>query len=247
MESTIPAAPLVNPPEHSIEQQHIENPSHKGKKYLFIAVIIVVVVLIVGSGSYFLGTQKNSIPKEIRQDEHIIATPINSAPTPTSTPTPTIDTGEKTFQGQSFSFQYPQDWVVLQSDNSYVSLQKTEMIIPDGGVSPQAVKNTLTIYSGTIQPSITLDDWFESRYLIQKDKNTSDLTKQLSKKTTLGGINAISVELPGAGGYLDQGTVSIYNGKGYDISIKGVSTPTNIQTYQSVLTSFKFLNSSTGY
>lgn len=223
--------PITSPPQKLVGNH---------KKYLFVSVLILIFLLVTASIGYFLGKQNNTTPGKKGENKLAITTPIN--PSSTREPDPTPDNKLKTFQGQSFSFQYPKDWTVTKSDNASVSLQKTDWIIPDGGTSTQPENTVLTIYSTNIQPAMNLDQWLENRYLFNGDKNLFDLTKQYSKKTSLEGAEAISVEVPGAGGYIYNGTVSIYNGKGYDISILGVHNPANLDAYQGILTSFKFID-----
>lgn len=106
----------------------------------------------------------------------------------------------------------------------------------------QKVQTTIAIISADIQHNGNLDTWFEARYLRGNDKNLFDITKQSSKKTTLGGVEAISAVVPGAGGYLDEGIVAIYKNMGYQITLTGAEIKGAKEDYQTVINTFKFTN-----
>ncbi len=215
-------------PEHPIKNQ-------RGKMSLILGVLVLL--LIVGIGAYYLGTQNNKQPSQV----------VNNTPTPqptlTSSPSTVPANSElKTYQGQSYSFQYQSDWTILKSDTNSITLQKEQMMEAQGAYPAQKIKVTLSVYSANIQSDTTLDKWLESRYLRSGDTNLFELTKQGAKKTTLGGSEALAIQVPGAGGYIDEGTVSVYKGKGYDVSIIGSEIQGSTDEYQMVLSTLKFTN-----
>lgn len=150
-------------------------------------------------------------------------------------------TNAKTYTGSSFSFQYPTDWSI-KSNNDEVTIEKEHYFEQWEGGQPATLKSTIKISTKTVTPNITLDEWLKQRY--QKgDDNLFELIKKFAEKTTLDGNNALHVIVPGAGGYIDEGTIAIYNGNGYDISIQGQTAFPNIrEVYNQVLSTFKFLD-----
>lgn len=146
------------------------------------------------------------------------------------------------FSGELFSFQYPKDWKIVKSDKNQIVLQKQEEMAAQGPYPAQTLRTDITIYSADVKPETTLDEWLEIRYLRGGDTNLFGLTKQSAKKTTLGSAEAIAIQVPGAGGYIDEGTVSVHKNKGYNVSIGGSELKGSTEAYQTVISTFKFLD-----
>ncbi len=234
--------PSVNSHENPVQSQPTSHPTlehpvknPRGNHPIILGVLVLL--FIVGGGAYYLGTQNNRVAMQFQNN--------------TNTPEPTnisslgaISTNSeyKTYQGQSYSFQYPSDWTIVKSDTNSVTIQKEELMQAQGAYPAQKAKVTISVYAANVQPNITLDKWLEGRYLRSGDANLFELTKQSAKKTTLGGAEALAVQVPGAGGYIDEGTISVYNGKGYDISIGGFEIQGSAESYQAVVSTFKFAN-----
>lgn len=156
--------------------------------------------------------------------------------------TSTTNVKDDFFSGELFSFQYPQDWKIVKSDKNQIVFQKQEEMAAQGSYPAQTLQTNITIYSAEVTPDISLDKWLEMRYLRGDDQTLFEPTRNLSKKTTLGGVDALSVQVPGGGGYMDEGTISIYKGKGYDISVTGNLVNGSSEAYQTVISTFKFLD-----
>lgn len=227
-----------SPTQESTHNQYSQPPTleqpKKQRGFLLPMIGIVVLVIIVGAGTYYIGIQKDN---KITSNEQ----KLNTQSPPSSSPVPSSISSElKTYQGQYFSFQYPKDWPITKQDSSSVTLQKEEQLPAQGAYPAQTLVSILKIYSEDVSSDLSLQKWLEKSYFLGGDENLRKLTIQSAKKITTAGVDALAVQVPGSGGYIDQGTVFIYKGRGYHISIIGAEIPGSSEAYQTITNSFKF-------
>jgi hypothetical protein len=203
---------------------------------------VLVIILAAGTGGYWLGTRaSHMLGPTIFQPSPISVQPF--IPVLSISPTSaTVAVNWKTYTSseQGFSFRYPSDWNIVKSDTFSVILQKEEQLEAQGSFPAQTINTTIRVSALDLSPNTTLDKWFETRYRRGEDDKLFRQIKQNSKKTILSGVSGIEVQIPGAAGYVDEGTIAIYQGKGYDISISGFKGRGSYEAYQTVLSTFKF-------
>lgn len=151
-------------------QELIPNPYSQQpakQKGFFLPVIgIVLLLIIVITGSYYLGTQKNqSRPKSVQETMNYIPTP-SSTPTsyPSPTPIPSVETDNwKVYTNSSeFAFKYPSDWAITPNTYKYdyVSLRSPDYSVNTEGIETLDKGVELMIYTETTTEK-SIDKKFE--------------------------------------------------------------------------------------
>ncbi len=185
-----------------------------------LAPIIIVLLIAAAIGGYLVYTGKITLPQQTTQ-------------------TSVDETANwKTYKGDNFSFQYPTDWNI-KSDNNVIFLEKEHYFDNWEGTS-QTLKSTIKISHKAVTSELSLDDWLKQLYQ-RGDDNLFALVTKYAEKTKLDGKDALHVTIPGSAGMVDEGTIAIYKGNGYDISIQGqVAFPNIREVYNQILSTFKF-------
>jgi hypothetical protein len=214
-------------------QQPIESNPLPVKKSLPkwpLLIVGIVLILIIGAGAYFIG--QKSMTKTVEKPKAVVQKP-------TATPTPDPTANWKTYQGQYFSFKYPQDWSLDSSNKNSIKLT---MVVNDKDSlgNPIKLQSNISVNFLSVPQNTTLNDWLKTRYF-RNDQPLFNLALKSVKKTILSVSDALRIEMPGAAGYDDEGVVTIHNGYGLDISIIGDSLfGTNMKIFNQILSTFKF-------
>lgn len=147
----------TNPAETLNQTLQHPNNSHRGNFIIILGVIVLL--LIVGSGAYFLGTQKNNTqPQQVTTLSPTLQ-PTTTVTTPTSYPTISINQKNnwRTYNGENYTFMYPADWtltgpsefletVQLMNPNKTVSIIISKGQYPYGfGGENTAITNKITV------------------------------------------------------------------------------------------------------
>jgi len=125
MEQNPPIQP-VNPPEIPVQTQSIQSPVNNPKNYLPTVLIVLVLLLIVGIGSYYLGMQKYkpSSNPQLQAESTPTNIPITQTqptqPTVTLIPQNNTKAGWKSYTDVAYGYtiQYPAGWTLKQEKDS---------------------------------------------------------------------------------------------------------------------------------
>lgn len=234
-----------NQPQNQPFQGNISNQ----KGFFPIVAGMIVLLIVVAGGAYYLGTQKNkpSLPS-IPQSNQLTVSPTESSQylPSTTNPSPSSDTmvNWKSYISTKakYSFRYPPEWPLVNVPTSpqctvcVEDIQFTPSYNPNSGDSTIAV--ILVFKENNIK---SLDDYVNIH--VKGDQSKVDL-----KYTAVGGERAVSYKLSGGIPPLPVIEYAVYKNGFYYIVRIDDSTETNkskernVMLFDEMLTTFKFPN-----
>lgn len=215
--------------------------SQKGLGAIYILVGVLILGLVAG-GAYYLG--KQATPKS--SPAPIVSQTPQPTPTPDASPAPT-GAGETanwkayTSAKAKYSFKYPTEWPLVNIPVSNGCTVCIEDLQFTPNYNPNSGDTTIAVILVNKEASIkTLDDYINIH--VKGDSSKIDL-----KNTSVGGENAVSYRLSGGIPPLPIIEYAVVkNGFNYQIRLEdsketNKSTKKNLQLFNQILSTFKFL------
>ena len=233
----IPAQnPAIETPPQAYTAPQPATPPPSPKPFFSTKIILLIMLLLIllgVGGTYF---SLNSKPKPLPAGRQ--ANPISPTSVPTPTPDPTANWKTYTSTESAYSFKYPNDW-----DTQKVG-EKDLMIAPKEIV--EQVRNTKGGFGGGVFLTLMIHEdykpssnWFNSDET--KQVTSADFIVANSPATKY--ILKFTADVPGTPlGSIITDVVTEKNGKSYAIELLDSSRK---QVYDQILSTFKFLDTST--
>lgn len=222
----------VTPPQ-APDQMHSSFENSNSSKVIPIIIVAILLVL-VGAGSYLLGTKKSST---------IVADKVTSQPSPTLSPTPTPDptANWKTYTNYElkYSFKYPEEWPIINTTIKDPDACAETLIFSPNYI-PNSGESTLGVIMVCPNPRIkSIDDYID--ILLKGDSSVIDI-----KNTTIDEEKAVSYKLSGGMPPLPIIEYAVVKNGFYYIIRQEDSTETNknrdinIKIFNQILSTLKF-------
>jgi len=197
-----------------------------------------LLLIIIGLGSYYLGTLKNNQGDEVANTISSTPTPLVSL-SPSSTPvlTQQVQNGKIVFEGTKagYRLEYPALWKATSEDvrgYEFVTIESPDFQVSNEyPVLEKGYSISVDINDSDLK---TIDDYF----------NSDTLTKSIARnkiKTTVGGIEAIQYDF-GYETHTATQTELLKDGRRYTIQYRYVDTGSKQNewnTYEELLKSFR--------
>lgn len=232
MEENNPNQP-ANPAENSVQTQITPNQVHNQRGFFPIVLGILVLLIVVGGGAYYLGTQNGRTTSQGQNNPQSTINPENTVAIPTSTPTDTQTTSDtetvnwKTYADtrNNFSIKYPSGWTekgpVADNDTTLVYLHADESF----GEGPEPIQYYVWIYSDSKLPSAKLTKESLGAYTIYKTDELPSRSGALTAFITQDEKKYIAVSITP-----------------YDVKQPWISQDKYIGIFNKMLSTFKFTN-----
>jgi hypothetical protein len=236
MDPNIPTQPIAQ--QQVAQQPPIQqNPIPSSRIRWKLILLITILLIIVGSGTYLLGTKQNKL---IAQDQQKAITPtiVQTSPTPTLNPTANWKTYTSNYLSNNFSIKYPANFYldITGKATNYIGDSKSSV---ETYLSNGSLRNTQVVIS-----ILSLSEDFGNNLQAladrvggdRKDNNGNSIENLPFQSVTIDGVKSIKVNKINAVSY------AIPTSIGFIWISAGPADSTQIQTFEVMMTTFKLIN-----